>query len=94
MDGPPPTPAPVPQSASTLEKPFLQIGIFSIEDNARRTADDMRSAGIVPMVLEQSSNGKTFWRVIVGPAQNRSEQRALLDTVRTKGFEDAYAVTN
>ncbi len=79
---------------SSLEKPFLQIGIFSIEENANNTATAMRQAGMVPTVLEQSSSGKTFWRVIVGPAQTRSERSALLAKIKDTGFTDAYAVTN
>ena len=89
-----PTPAPAPRAASGLEKPFIQIGIFSIEANATRTADQMRATGIVPTVLEQESQGRPFWRVIVGPATSASERAALLEKVRAQGFADAYFVTN
>lgn len=86
-------PAPAPQK-SALRKPFIQIGIFSVEANAKRTANMMRSAGMVPVVREQSSSGKTFWRVLVGPAQNKTERSQLLKSVKETGFADAYAVTN
>ncbi|MEX0301529.1 MAG: SPOR domain-containing protein [Leisingera sp.] len=86
-------PAPKPQK-SALTKPFIQIGIFSVEANAKRTAGMMRSAGMVPIVREQSSSGKKFWRVLVGPAQNKSERSELLKSVKETGFADAYAVTN
>ncbi len=91
---PAPRPAPKPIVNSSLEKPFLQIGIFSVEANAKRTADIMRNAGMIPQVLAQSSNGKPFWRVLVGPAQTKSERTQLLKQVRDTGFTDAYAVTN
>ena len=81
-------------AGSSLEKPYIQIGIFSVEANARRTADQMRNAGLIPTVLEQSSNGKPFWRVLVGPAQTKSERSQLLRSVKDVGFSDAYAVTN
>ncbi|MBV2358186.1 SPOR domain-containing protein [Thalassococcus sp. CAU 1522] len=84
-------PAPAP---SKLAKPFIQIGIFSVEQNAENTATAMRQAGMVPTVKQQSSNGKTFWRVLVGPAQTKSEQATLLKTIKGTGFTDAYAVTN
>ena len=84
---------PKPQSSS-LNKPFIQIGIFSVEDNARRTAERMRSAGMIPTVKKQSAGGKPFWRVIVGPAASASERRALLEAIRKEGFADAYAVTD
>jgi hypothetical protein len=54
----------------------------------------MRQAGMVPTVLEQSSSGKTFWRVLVGPAQTRAERSTLLAKIKDTGFTDAYAVTN
>ena len=72
----------------------MQIGIFSIEQNANNTATAMRQAGMVPTVKKQSSAGKTFWRVIVGPAQSASEIDALLEKIRAEGFTDAYAVSN
>lgn len=93
----PPTPRPAPAptpAASSLEKPFIQLGIFSVEDNATGTADRMRSAGIVPTVLQQESQGRTFWRVIVGPASSEAERAELLRQVKAQGFEDAYFVTN
>ena len=90
-----PTPVSAPKAkASPLKKPYLQIGIFSIESNAGNAADQMRRAGIVPTIYEQSTNGKTFWRVVVGPAQSTSEQSALLTKIKSVGFSDAYAVTN
>lgn len=93
VEQPAPAAAPAPQSSS-LEKPFIQIGIFSIEENANNTATAMRQAGMVPTVKQQSSQGKTFWRVIVGPAANASERSVLLKKIKGIGFEDAYPVTN
>ncbi|WP_420860447.1 SPOR domain-containing protein [Algirhabdus cladophorae] len=94
---PAPTPAavaaPKPQ-ASSLSKPFIQLGIFSVEANARNTATAMRQIGVVPTVRKQSSKGKTFWRVVVGPATTSSERAALLKKIKAQGFEDAYFVTN
>ena len=91
----PPSPAPRPTSVpSSLQKPFLQIGIFSVEENANRAADMMRSAGMVPTVYAQSTNGKPFWRVVVGPARSTSERGALLRKINEVGFSDAYAVSN
>ncbi|MGR3743029.1 MAG: SPOR domain-containing protein [Pseudooceanicola nanhaiensis] len=90
-----PTTAPAaPAQKSSLAKPYIQIGIFSIEDNANRTADQIRSQGMVPTVYAQTSNGKEFWRVVVGPARNASERSALLEQIKDTGFTDAYAVTN
>ncbi|WP_260005885.1 SPOR domain-containing protein [Leisingera sp. M527] len=90
-----PAAAPVAKTQnSALDKPYIQIGIFSVEANAKRTANMMRSAGMVPVVREQASSGKAFWRVLVGPAQNKTERSQLLKSVKETGFADAYAVTN
>lgn len=88
------TATPTSPRATALNKPYIQIGIFSVEANAKRTADQMRNSGIIPTVYEQSSNGKPFWRVVVGPAQSKSELSALLKSVKAAGFSDAYPVTN
>lgn len=90
---PNPPPAP-PPTKSSLAKPFIQIGIFSVEENATRTAGQIRSAGMVPTVKAQSSSDKPFWRVLVGPANNKSELNQLLSNIKAEGFSDAYAVSN
>ena len=86
-------PAPRP-TASTLAKPFIQIGIFSVEANATRTSNRMRDAGIVPLTKTFERDGKTFWRVVVGPATSSAERGQLLNKAKEEGFTDAYAVTN
>ena len=81
-------------SASTLDRPFIQIGIFSVEANAERTAKQMRGAGVIPTVKTFERDGKPFWRVVVGPAATASERSQLLKTIKAEGVTDAYAVTN
>lgn len=89
---PAPAPQPAAKPAVNLAKPFVQIGIFSVKQNAENTATAMRQAGMVPTVKEHSMNGKTFWRVVVGPATNKAEMQTLLKTIKDTGFSDAYAV--
>ena len=89
-----PEPRPAAARTASLDKPFIQVGIFSVEENAQNTATAMRQAGMVPTVLEQSSQGKGFWRVIVGPATSASERGTLLKKIQEIGFDDAYPVTN
>jgi cell division septation protein DedD len=79
--------------ASTLERPFVQIGIFSVQENANNTGQALRNAGLSPTIYDQSSNGRRFWRVVVGPATTTADRDAILATVRGLGFEDAYFVT-
>ena len=91
---PAPKPAATPPKTSSLSKPYLQIGIFSVESNAENTAAQMRRAGMVPTIKPGESNGKKFWRVVVGPASTSSERSALLKKIKETGFTDAYAVTH
>lgn len=90
---PAPKPKPAPAS-SKLSKPFIQLGIFSVEQNANNTAEAMRVAGMVPTVKKGNSSGKPFWRVLVGPAQTSAERATLLKKIKASGFADAYAVSN
>ena len=90
-----PKPAAQPKAkASSLSKPYIQLGIFSIEKNAQDTAAAMRSKGLIPTVKKQSSKGKTFWRVVVGPASNSTERTDILQIIKSAGFTDAYAVSS
>ncbi|MET4103424.1 rare lipoprotein A [Roseovarius sp. MBR-78] len=88
-------PAPRPErAAASLAKPYVQVGIFSVEQNARNTATALRQAGMVPTVFDQNSQGKRFWRVVVGPAASASDRAAVLKKIKGIGFADAYPVTN
>lgn len=93
-----PTPEPVATlgrepAATALDRPFVQIGIFSVQENANNTGQTLRNAGLVPTIYDQTSNGRQFWRVVVGPAPSTEDRAAVLETVRGLGFEDAYFVT-
>ncbi len=88
---PEPAAARAPQAAGGT---YIQIGIFSVEANAREAAEAMRANGIVPKIYEQQSAGRTFWRVVVGPASSRSDRSALLRKVKGLGYADAYAVSS
>ena len=83
-----------PRGASSLDRPYIQVGVFGVESNATRTASQMRAAGIVPAVREGSTGGRKVWRVVVGPARDKKERTALLQQVKDTGFGDAYAVRN
>ncbi|MGR3757267.1 MAG: SPOR domain-containing protein [Tranquillimonas sp.] len=86
--------APKPAPAPALEKPLIQIGIFSIETNARNTATALAGQNIAASVRTQSLQGKTYWRVVAGPAATRDERATLLDKVKAMGFSDAYFVAD
>ncbi|WP_342747260.1 SPOR domain-containing protein [Oceaniglobus roseus] len=86
--------APAAPPASKVDRPYVQIGIFSVETNAEETAAALRKAGMTVTVKTQSASGKSFYRVIAGPAGSASEKDRLLAKVKKQGFSDAYFVSN
>ncbi|MEM0935689.1 MAG: SPOR domain-containing protein [Pseudomonadota bacterium] len=80
------------RSGAWSNEPFVEIGTFSSEENAKDAAATMREDGILPTIRTKEANGTTLWRVVAGPAQTRMERSALLRKVKRLGFEDAYTV--
>jgi cell division septation protein DedD len=81
-------------SVSSLSKPFVQVGTFGVETNANSAANKIRRNGMPAEVRELTSDGKTVWRVLVGPATSRSERNAMQRDVKDLGFNDAFTVKN
>ncbi|MBD3786723.1 MAG: SPOR domain-containing protein [Sphingomonadales bacterium] len=74
-------------------KLYAQIGIFSVEANAKRAADQMAKAGVAARIHKGETQGKAFWRVVAGPAADTAARDALLKKVKGMGYPDAYAVS-
>lgn len=102
-----PLPVPVPVAATpepnkprfgdnlfAVTKPFIQVGTFTDKANADEAAATLRGGGVLPVIKEQVGQNTTFYRVLVGPATNRAERRALNNTVKDLGFGDAYFVAS
>lgn len=79
----PVAPAPAPKASAGG---VIQIGIFSVEANAKRAADTLGKAGVPATVHEEKSQGKTFWSVTAsGGAEALAKAKAA-------GFADAYVL--
>ncbi len=93
-----PAAAPAPSRPAAAATPastgrnLIQIGIFSVEANAKRASDNLTKAGIAANILRETSQGKTFWRVTAGPAAAGGRD-AMLTRVKGLGFTDAYFVS-
>jgi cell division septation protein DedD len=85
--------AATPSKPAASGKMLIQIGIFSTEANAKRAASQMAAAGVTATVKTESSQGKTFWRVVAGPAADIAAREAMLSKIKGLGYSDAYAVT-
>jgi len=79
-------------AASRLDRPFVQIGIFSVESNASGARARMQQAGLTAEIRRGQAGANQFWRVVVGPAQDVAQRETFLRQVRSMGFTDAYAV--
>ncbi|MFN3647270.1 MAG: SPOR domain-containing protein [Gemmobacter sp.] len=82
--------APAPTAAGGRN--LIQIGIFSVEANARGAADQLRKAGASVSIKREESQGKAYWRVVAGPANDAAAREALMAKVKGAGFKDAYFV--
>ncbi len=82
-----------PAAAGTLTRPYVQIGIFSVESNAQRAVDQMKAAGMTATVRSDQSQGKKFWRVVIGPVASVAERDGIAARVKAIGYPDAYPVS-
>lgn len=78
--------------SGVLAKPYVQIGTFSSEDNAKRAALDLSKTGLSAVVRKAGEEATPTWRVIVGPALSAAERDALLERVKAAGYPDSFAV--
>lgn len=92
---PAPAAAPAPAGGTgNLSRPYIQLGIFSVQANADKLAQDLQAKGLSTRVVAQQSQGRSFWRVLVGPATSEAQRQDLLTKVKAEGFADAYFVAN
>ena len=69
---------------------YVQAGAFGERANAEKLVDRLRAAGIgVAFVREDEVNGKTMYRVRVGPVPTVAEFDRLLEELRGVGIADA-----
>lgn len=87
-----PVVAAVSSANSALSAPFIQIGFYSVEANAKAAASTLGKKSIAWKIAPTTIKGKTFWRVLAGPAANKSERNKILKSVKDIGYGDAYAV--
>lgn len=89
-----PAPAAAATSSTATERPYIQLGIFSVEANAGSLVQSLNADGLPASAVAAQVQGKPFWRVIVGPAATTADRDRYLAQIKTLGFNDAYAVRN
>lgn len=65
----------------------VQLGSFSDEDNARRLVSRVASAGHEATISTFRSNGRTMYRVRVGPQPTRAAAEAAAAALAARGFD-------
>ena len=86
---PPPKPAPAAAAGGDW---IVQLGTFSEEANARRLAQRASTFGYEPVVSNYRANGRTLYRVRVGPATTRAQADAKASALRAHGINEASVV--
>ncbi len=81
-------------ATKSISKPFVQVGTFNVEANAKSAAEKIKRNGLPADVREQKIDGNSVWRVLVGPASTRAERNAMQSDIKDLGFTDAYTVKN
>lgn len=72
---------------------FVQVGAFLERENARRAHSRLKEAGLAGVRLTRvRANGRTFWRVRLGPFREAAQASRVLAEVRRLGFPAAQLV--
>jgi DedD protein len=64
---------------------MVQLGVFSIQANAERLAQELKSQGFHTLVSEMNGSGRTLWRVRAGPVAERAAAEQLSTKLRAAG---------
>jgi cell division septation protein DedD len=83
---------PVAKPSSASDVKYVQLGLFSVEANAKATLAKVQAKGMQGKIATSSAKGKKFHRVLAGPASNSAEQAKIMKTIKSMGFSDAYLV--
>jgi DedD protein len=90
-----PAPAPAPRVDSAKPVPAapgsfaVQLGSFSVRDNADRLVRDMTAKGFAAFVSPIKSGDRLIYRVRVGPTRDRAQAEALAAQLRRIGQSGA-----
>jgi hypothetical protein len=70
--------------------PRAQVGVFSVEANAKSAVSQIKNAGIAAEVIAEMMGGRTVWRVVAGPMVDEGGVAQL----KALGFVDAFVVAD
>ncbi|MEM7497030.1 MAG: SPOR domain-containing protein [Pseudomonadota bacterium] len=76
-------------AAEPLARPFLQAGVFSVEQNARRVIATLRNEGHDGRISTVTLASGPAYRVVAGPFETRAARRDGSRVLRRLGIRDA-----
>ncbi|MDR2028601.1 MAG: SPOR domain-containing protein [Treponema sp.] len=83
-------PAPAPAQTKLYDDYWVQTGSFSTKARADGVKETLASKGIGSVIENREVEGKTFYRVRVGPYTSKNEADYWLSLIRSiNGFEDS-----
>ena len=77
-----------------LSKPFIQVGIFGVQNNANKAKEQMAQLNLPVNIFDFQIKGKPYWRVVAGPADTSDSRNNMLKLINSAGFKDAFFVSN
>lgn len=90
----------LPRTQTATSKPavqndghFIQVGAYSQRENAEVQVRKLRRSGHTANVEQMASNGRTLWRVRLGPFIERLLAEEMLDRIVADGFYEARIFT-
>ena len=80
-------------TTSTLRRPYVQVGAFSVLAYATRLVERLERLGYTARTVEQQGRTRILSLVLVGPVQTLAEHNELMSQLRSDGFSDIMAVS-
>jgi cell division protein FtsN len=71
-------------------KIYVQVGAFGDSANAARMEKQLRQQGFSPVVRSNAVNGRTIYRVRIGPLRNDAAFDATMTRLRELHYADAH----
>jgi len=78
----------------TIKSFALQVGTFSSNENAEKMRDEMREAGYTAFVHKSTRQGKTSYKVRIGPELEHSVLETIKNNVKKSHKIDSYIVNH
>lgn len=81
------------EASARPAKPYIQLGVFGVPENATRLIERLRKAGLPSLTKTiPRDDGSTLIRVMAGPFDDRAAQQRAFEIIKKFGIKDAIAV--